>query len=86
MTKHKLIFQFEKDDLLYDVFEILNADELQLRIKVYQQDTFIMLTSCDIGETELKAQLVKDRRSFLTTSTQREDLAKYIIENSFFDE
>lgn len=84
--KESLIYQFEKDDLLYDIFEVLNAEELQIRIKVYQKETYIMLTSCEIGETELKAQLIKDRRSFLTGSTQREELAKYIIENSFFDE
>lgn len=55
MLKQSLIYQFEKDDLLFDVFEILNAQELTLRFKVYQKDTFRMLTSCDIGETELRA-------------------------------
>jgi len=86
MLKQSLIYQFEKDDLLFDVFEILNAQELTLRFKVYQKDTFKMLTSCDIGETELRAQLIKDKRSFLTGPQQREELARYVIDNAFFDE
>ena len=50
-----MLYQFEKDDLLFDVFEVLNSEELRIRIKVYQQGTFRMLTSCDIGETDLRA-------------------------------
>jgi hypothetical protein len=36
------------------VYEIVNNQELLLRFKVYDKETFKMLTSCDIGETELK--------------------------------
>ena len=45
-----------------------------------------MLTSCDIGETELKEQLSTDKQSFLASFQQRDDLYKYIINNSYFDE
>lgn len=81
-----MIYQFEKDDLLYEVFEILDPSELAFRFKVYEKETFKMLTSCDIGEAELRSQLAKDRRSYLAGPQQREELAKYIIMNSFYDE
>ena len=45
-----------------------------------------MLTSNEIGEDELKAELKKDQISFLQGPQQREELAKYIINNSFYDE
>ena len=45
-----------------------------------------MLTSNEIGESQLKTELQKDKRSFLSGPQKREELAKYIINNSFFDE
>lgn len=86
LQKQNLIYQFEKDDLLFEVFEILNPSQLTFRFKVYERETFKMLTSCDIGEVDLKSQLAKDRRSYLSGPQQREELAKYIIMNSFYDE
>jgi hypothetical protein len=64
--KQNLIYQFEKDDLLFEVFEVLNPRELAFRLKVYQRGTFKMLTICEVGESELRAELVKDKRSFLS--------------------
>ena len=84
--KQNLIYQFEKDDLLFEVFEVLNPRELAFRLKVYQRDTFTMLTVCDVGESELRAELIKDKRSFLSGPQQREELAKYLIANSYYDE
>ena len=85
-TKQNLIYQFEKDELLFEVFEILSPGDLSFRFKVYEKDSFKMLTSCEIAEMELKKQLQKDRRSFLGGPQQREELAKYIIQNSYYDE
>lgn len=84
--KQNLIYQFEKDDLLYEVFEILNPSQLTLRFKVYNKKTFKMLTASEIGEKEIMSELAKDKRSFLTGPQQREELARYIIANSYFDE
>mmetsp|Transcript_31566 Transcript_31566/g.48255 ORF Transcript_31566/g.48255 Transcript_31566/m.48255 type:complete len:112 (+) Transcript_31566:5218-5553(+) len=63
--KHNLIYQFEKDDLLIEVFEILSPTELTFRFKVYNRHSFSMLTSSDIKEGDLREQLVKDKRSYL---------------------
>lgn len=84
--KQNLIYQFEKDDLLFEVFEVLNPSELAFRLKVYERDTFTMLTSCEVREAELRAELVKDKRSFLAGPQQREELAKYLITNSYYDD
>ena len=86
MLKQIHVYNFEKDDLEFDVFEIQNAKELCLRIKVFRKDTFEMLTSCDIGEEAMRKELTQDKRSFLSQPQQREQLARYLIENSFFDE
>ena len=45
-----------------------------------------MLTSCDISEGVMRLELARDRKTFLGGPQQREELAKYIINNSFFDE
>ena len=84
--KQNLIYQFEKDDLLFEVFEVLNPSELAFRLKVYERETFKMLTSCEVGETELRAELTKDKRSYLAGPQQREELAKYLITNSYYDD
>ena len=67
MNKQVKIDDYVKDDLLFEVYEIVNNQELLLRFKVYDKDTFRMLTSCDIGETELKEQLSTDKQSFLAS-------------------
>jgi hypothetical protein len=84
--KQNLIYQFQKDDLLYEVYELLNPAQLFFRIKVYELSTFRMLTSTEIGEAELKVELQKDKKSNLAGPQSREDLAKYIINNAYFDE
>ena len=53
---------------------------------VYNKYTYKMLTSCDIGENALRMELARDRKTYLAGPQQREELAKYIINNSFFDE
>ena len=84
--KQHLIYQFEKDDLLFEVFELMNPTQLSFRLKVYENATFNMLTSAEIGENDLTEELQKDKRSYLLGPQKREDLAKYLISNSFFDE
>lgn len=64
--KQNLIYQFEKDDLLFEVLEVLNPSELAFRLKVYERSTFKMLTSCEVAEAELRAELTKDKRTYLT--------------------
>ena len=72
--------------MFFDVFEITNAHEFSLRLKVYRKETFEMLTSCEIGEGTLREQLAQDKRSFLSQPQQREQLARYVIDNSYYDE
>ena len=45
-----------------------------------------MLTSAEVGESQLKAELIKDKLSYLSGPQSREDLAKYLIDNSFYNE
>ena len=86
LLKQNLIYQFEKDDLLYEVFEISNPNDISIRLMVYNKDTYKMLTACDISEAVLRLELARDRKTYLAGPQQREELAKYIINNSFFDE
>jgi len=44
-----------------------------------------MLRSCEITESQLRIELKRDRKSFLAGPSAREELSKYIIENSFYD-
>ena len=82
-----MIYQFQKDDLLYEVYEILNPGEgCTIRLKVYDKESFKMLTSSELPEGELIKELNKDRMSYLSGPQYREELAKYIITNSFFDD
>mmetsp|Transcript_8201 Transcript_8201/g.13741 ORF Transcript_8201/g.13741 Transcript_8201/m.13741 type:complete len:83 (-) Transcript_8201:30-278(-) len=64
----------------------MNAMGSIFRLKVYDQISFRMVTSSDIAELEITEQLVVDKKSFLINPQQREELAKYLIQNSFFDE
>jgi hypothetical protein len=48
--------------------------------------SFKMLRSCDISDSQLRTELKRDRKTFLAGPQAREELAKYIIENSFYDE
>jgi hypothetical protein len=49
-----MVYEFEKDDLLFEVLEVLIPTELVIRIKVYDKKTYLMFTSCDIGESILR--------------------------------
>ena len=86
LQKETLNYQFEKDDLVFEVSEILDPKETTFRIKVYKASTFQMMTTCDVTENQIKAQLARDKKTFLITPQQREELSKYLIQNSFFDE
>jgi len=48
--------------------------------------SFKMLRSCDSSDSQLRTELKRDRKTFLAGPQAREELAKYIIENSFYDE
>ena len=84
--KETLNYQFEKDDLLFEVLEILDPKATTFRIKVYKASNFQMMTTCDVTDQQIKAQLARDKKTFLMTPQQREELSKYLIQNSFFDE
>ena len=45
-----------------------------------------MLTSSEIAEDDLRTELAKDKKMYLTGPQKREELSKYIINNSFFDD
>ena len=86
LIKENTIYEFEKDDPHFEVLEVLIPTELVIRIKVYDKQNFLMLTSCDIAESILREELQKDQRSNLLGPQKREDLAKYLIVNSFYDD
>jgi hypothetical protein len=65
LLKRNLIYQFEKDDLLYEVLEISHPSDLSIRLMIYNKHTYKMLTSCDIGEAALRLELARDRKTYL---------------------
>ncbi|CDW86114.1 UNKNOWN [Stylonychia lemnae] len=85
-TQERVIIELMKDDLQFDVSEVLNPYELILRIKTYYRETLSMISSCDIREFDIRKELIRDQVSFLMEPLKRVDLAKYIIENIYFDE
>ena len=84
--KQSLIYQFEKDDLLFEVHELKNPKQLIIRLKVFRASTFQVLTVSEINEEELKEQLQTDKKTSLIKPQEREELAKYIINNSYYDD
>ena len=46
--------ELEKDDLTFDVSEVLNPYELILRIKTYHKDVLTMISTSDIREFEIR--------------------------------
>ncbi len=68
---YRLITQLEKDDLLFDVSEVLNSFQLILRIKTYERETLKVISVSDIYETQLKEELEKDQLTYLLAEPHR---------------
>ena len=76
----------EKEDLVFDVSEILNPYEISLRIKIFDKYSLKMVSVSEIKETELKQELTKDKMSYLVEPHRREELSKYLVQNTFSDQ
>ena len=55
-----MISQLEKDDLLFDVSEVLNPFQLILRVKTYDKESLKVISVSDIHEAQIKEELVRD--------------------------
>jgi hypothetical protein len=55
-----MIVSLEKEDLLFDISEVLNPFQLILRIKTYDKDSLKVLSVSDITEKEMKDELKND--------------------------
>ncbi len=84
--QERVICHLEKDDLLFDVTEALNPYELVLRIKTFQKASLKMVSISEIKEFELKKELMRDKVSYLIEPQKREELAKYLVQNTYYDE
>lgn len=83
----RLIAQLEKADLLFDVSEVLNPFQFILRVKTYDNKSLRVVSVNDISEAELQEELKRDQLTYLVTEPHlRQDLAKYIVQNSFYDD
>lgn len=78
--------QFQRDDYLFDVHQVLDPYELMLKVQVYNLDTFQLVASALCGEEALKRELATDSQSHLLEGHMRENLASYLISNSHLDE
>eukprot|EP00347_Sterkiella_histriomuscorum_P009856 403339614 len=61
-AQERIIVQLEKDDLLFDISELLSPYELILRIKTYLKDSLKMISSSDIKELDIRKELVINER------------------------
>ncbi len=77
----------EKNDLLFDVSEVINPYQLILRVKTYDSDSLKVLSVSDINEKQLREELTTDHVSYLLAEpSRREELCKYIVQNIHYDE
>jgi hypothetical protein len=82
-----LISQLDKDDLLFDVSEVLNPFQLILRVKTYDRESLRVLSVNDIREDQIREELVRDKLTYLVSEPhRREELCKYIVQNIHYDE
>lgn len=82
-----MITQLEKDDLLFDVSEVLNSFQFIMRVTIYDRDTLRVISVSDIHEGQLKQELEKDSLSYLLQEPhRREELSKYIVQNIHYDD
>ena len=45
-----------------------------------------MISISDIKEFEIRKELMKDRLSYLIEPQRRDELAKYLVQNMYYDE
>jgi hypothetical protein len=64
------------------VHQLLSPFKLGLKLQVYNVDTYELVASAEVSEHELKEHLANDCKSHLLEGSEREELAKYLIQNS----
>ncbi len=69
-----------------DVFEILNSFQLIIRIKTYLRDTLELLSVSDVQEFDIMKELMRDQQSYLIEPQRRVEMAKYLVQNMYYDE
>ena len=85
-AQRSLIAQFERDRLLYDIYQDLDPFETRIRINVFDQETFKLVGSAQATQKELMAELRRDQRQYLFEAQHREELGKYLVENIVLDQ
>jgi hypothetical protein len=60
VPQEKLLSSLEKEDLLFDIFEVINPFQVLLRVKTYDSDSLRVLSVSDINEAQMKEELTTD--------------------------
>lgn len=85
-AQRSLVGQYDRDTLMFDVYQDLDPYEVKLRINAFDKENFRMLSSSNFGGAELKKYLHTDKKTHLMDGQQREELGKYLVENILIDE
>ena len=60
--------------------EVLNPFQVVLRIKTFYKASLKVISVSDIEESQLREELVRDKRSYLISEPhRREELARYLV-------
>jgi hypothetical protein len=70
---------------MYDVYQ-LSSLELTIQISVFSRKDFKKISAATITRAELVVELEKDRKNHLLEGQNRGKLARYLVENTFYDE
>ena len=71
--------------MLYDVYQVLDPFKLKLKLNVYDKASFALLASAVCEEETLQKELKRDNKVFLLEGQKRDQLARYLIENTHLD-
>jgi len=58
--KYTLLTQYQRDDYLYDVHQVLDPYELKIKVQVYQMNTYQLVASTICLEQDLRKELATD--------------------------
>lgn len=87
MTAKSLICQLERDDLLFDAYQMhITGGDITLLINIFNANSFRQICSATVTQKELKVELDTDRQGHLLEGQNKERLAKYLVENTYYDE
>jgi len=72
---------------MFDVYQMhITGGELTLQINIFNGITFRQICSATVTQKELKVELETDRQTHLLEGHNKERLAKYLVENTYYDE